>query len=156
MPDSIEDDVDLVDGPIDADLWGYVSRQTPRSDPGFALSIGRHIGGSKGGEDAASGVRSSVFTEAACDFAASRYDVDDYEDGTPVGILLMDTDTYDAVFAGLGDIVAVEDDPTEAPSKGKITVIGRSGETVRVQGVGAVDVEPPQIVEVTDRVEYHE
>jgi hypothetical protein len=151
------DDVSLVGGPIDADLWAKVTKETPRDDAGFALSIGRAFPGE---DDAPNGVWASIFTDAAVDFAESRYDVDDYEDGTPVGVLLIDTDAVDAVFVGLGDIVAADvgtaPDVDDYEGQGKVAVIGRSGETLRLKGVGAVDVGPEDVIEVTDRVEYQD
>lgn len=143
--DDIRDEVSLTDGPIDADIWGKVTRQTPRDEPGFALSIGRPID-----DDAPDGIRASVFTEAAVDFAEDRYDVDAYEDDTPVGILLMDTDAYDAVFVGLGDVVGFEYEGDRV--QGGVAVIGRSG-TLRVRGVGAVDIEPEDVIEVLERAD---
>jgi len=148
-PTDVTKEVSLTDGPLEnVDLWAKVSKETPRKKPGFALSIGRKID-----DDAPDGFRSSIYTEAATDFAADRYDTDDFEDNTPVAILLIDSDAREAVFVGVGDIAAAHYDGDDV--QGKVIAIARSGD-VRLKGVGAVDIAPDNLIEVTDRVEYHE
>lgn len=151
----VREDVSLTDGPLESpDLWARVTAthidKRNRILDGFALSWGRPT---EDADEPPSGVRSSIYVDLAVDYVDNRYDADDYADGTPVGILVMDTDAREAVFYGLGDIVAAHYEGEGV--QGKAVGIHRSGD-IRLRGIGAVDVSPEDLIEVTDRVEYHE
>lgn len=96
------------------------------------------------------------FVEDVVGWFEDRYDVDRFEHDEVVGVVLVDADDPAVVFpVGLWDTVAFRTDSV-APDvgddvvQGGVAVIGRSG-TLRVRGVGAVDVEPTDAVEVTKR-----
>lgn len=101
---------------------------------------------------------SGGFVESVVDWFDERYDEDRFEHDEPVGVVLVDAEDPDRIFpVGMWDTVAFRTDSV-APDvgndgevvQGGVAVVGRSG-TLRVRGVGAVDVEPFDVVEVTKR-----
>jgi hypothetical protein len=96
------------------------------------------------------------FVEDVVGWFEDRYDVDRFDHDEVVGVVIVDADDPSTVFpVGLWDSVAFRTDSV-APDvgddvvEGGVAVIGRSG-TLRVRGVGAVDVEPTDTIEVTKR-----
>lgn len=148
--DTMADVVSLTTDPVDADLWGKVTKQTPNDDPGFAVSIGRPCH-----DDAPDGVRMSVVVEPVVERFEDRYDVTSFDDGTPVGVVLFDAVADEALPVGLYDTVGFEHDDTPDDAAGMVAVIGHSGD-LRVRGVGTVDVEPCEVIEVVDEYDGDE
>lgn len=138
--DAHGDTVDFVDEAVTDPFKGIVTKQTPRDESGFAVNV--LPGGSPPG-----------FVEAVVDWFDDRYDVDRFDDGEPVGVVLVDGDDPSVVFPiGMWDSVAFPHEPGNGDlAYGGVAVVGRSSGTLRVRGVGAVDVEPEDVVEVTER-----
>jgi len=99
------------------------------------------------------------FVEDVVGWFEDRYDVDRFDHDEVVGVVIVDADDPGTVFpVGLWDTIAFRTEPVENVAadvvgdvaEGDVAVIGRSG-TLRVRGVGAVDVEPTDVVEVTER-----
>jgi len=99
------------------------------------------------------------FVEDVVGWFEDRYNVDRFDHDEVVGVVIVDADDPDTVFPiGLWDTVAFQTDPVENVAddvvgdvaEGGVAVIGRSG-TLRIRGVGAVDVDPTDAVEVTER-----
>lgn len=142
--DSMADLVSLTTDAVDPDLWGKVTKETPKDEPGVAVSIGRPCH-----DDAPDGVRMSVVAEPVADHFENRYDVTSFEDGTPIGVVLFDAVADEALVVGLYDTVDFEHDGTSEDATGYVAVIGHSGD-LRVRGIGAVDVAPSDIIEVVN------
>jgi len=144
MTDDEVEFVDEVPGTIMSKV-GVVTRKTPKDDPGFAVNI-LPAGAPPG------------FTEKVIQWFEDRYDVDRFEDRETIGVVIVDADDPSTVFpVGRWDTVAFRTDSV-APDvgnddevvQGGVAMVGRSG-TLRVRGVGAVDVEPTDVVKVTKR-----
>jgi len=96
------------------------------------------------------------FTQDVIGWFEDRYSVERFDHNEPVGVVIVDADDHDTVFPiGMKDTLAfsvgsVAPDAGGDVVEGNVAVIGRSG-TLRVEGVGAVNVEPEDVVEVTER-----
>lgn len=138
------DDVTFVDG-IPADVMSKVGRvkrvepQRPHHDlSGFAVNMlpGGHPPG---------------FVEDVVDWFDDRYDVDRFGHDDVVGVIIVDAEDPSTVFpVGLWDTVAVDRAGADEAVVGGVSAIGRSGE-LRVRGVGAADIHPFSVNEVTKR-----
>lgn len=143
--------VQLLDGPIDADEWTTVVLHRDGDDVWFTTSLRRRLPTTRQGARYADAITDAVPSAFADE--ARRYG-----DGEPVGVALLDTDAGEAIPVWLGDAIAFEADPDQVmfddqageTVAGGVAVIGRSG-TLRVRGIGAVDVDPTQVVEVVER-----
>lgn len=119
---------------------GTVTKETPRDTAGFAVNILP--------EGAPAG-----FVEAVVDWFDARVDPDDFDDRTPVGVVVVDADDPSTVMpVCLHDTVVVDlpADFEQDTATGTVAIVSRSG-SLRLRGIGAVDVEPTDVLEVTDR-----
>lgn len=135
------DGVDFVDAhAVQDDFRGIVTkRTTPNGNEGFAVNVlpKRHP---------------PNFVEEVTAHFDDRFDASRFEDGEPVGVVFVDRDDPSIVFPiALWDTVAIVRPDDEERKQGGVAVVSRSGETIRLRGVGAIDVDPAYVVEVTKR-----
>lgn len=132
------DQVEFVDEFSDHSIGfnGTVTKRTPIDRAGFALNV-LPKGAPPG------------FVEHVVEWFERRYGPEDFSDRDVVGTVSIDADDPSIVFPiGLYDTIGFEHNGTMV--EGMVSAIGHSG-TLRVKGVGVVDVEPEVVVEVTER-----
>lgn len=154
----VTEQVSLTTGRVDAGYYARVSYVNPDDEDrvdGFGLSAADPLAGTEHGAN--THAAASGYAEAATDRAADRYP--DATDGDIVAMLLIDTDADEALFVGLHDRVAFDDGSVAPDANGDLTygmvsMFGRH--TVRVSGVGRVDIDPGDIVEVVEPFDGHD
>lgn len=144
--------VSLTTDRVDAGYYARVTYENPDDEPrlhGFGLSAAEPVSDHDG--KPYTHAAASPYVDAATRRAADRYP--DATDGDVVAFLLIDTDADEALFVGRHDRVAFDDDSDTADANGDLTygrvsMFGRH--TVRVAGVGCVDIDPWEVAEVVE------